>query len=150
MTKFWKNFEKKIWKILKKNILKIWKKKFGKFGEKNMDKKFMVKKYPDHKKYLTRWQIAKCHGSSGSPWQSCYWIEICNLKTFLLFFRDYTVMNSSTNVRDNVTSEDSLEDFEVFDLRDAINVGAYSVMSASRLITSSVQIVGVIGFYCQA
>ena len=59
-------------------------------------------------------------------------------------------MNFSTNVSDNVTSEDILEDFEVFDLRDAINVGAYSVMSASRLITSSVQIVGVIGFYCQA
>ena len=58
------------------------------------------------------------------------------------------VMNSSTNVHDNVTSEDSLEDFEVFDLRDAINVGAYSVMSASRLITSSVLRVGVIRFYC--
>ena len=43
-------------------------------------------------------------------------------------------MNFSTNVSDNVTGEDILEDFEVFDLRDAINVGAYSVMSASRLI----------------
>ena len=57
-------------------------------------------------------------------------------------------MNSSVNVHDNETSEDSLEDFEVFDLRDAINVGAYSMMSASRLITSSVLRVGVIRFYC--
>ena len=48
-------------------------------------------------------------------------------------------MNFSTNVSDNVTSEDILEDFEVFDLRDAINVGAYSVMSASRSITGSVR-----------
>ena len=48
-------------------------------------------------------------------------------------------MNFSTNVSDNVTGEDILEDFEVFDLRDAINVGAYSVMSASRSTTGSVR-----------
>ena len=35
------------------------------------------------------------------------------------------------NMSENFTKED-LEDFEEFDLRDAINVGAYSVMSASE------------------
>ena len=30
--------------------------------------------------------------------------------------------------------EDDLEDFEEFDHRDAINVGAYSVMSASKVL----------------
>ena len=30
------------------------------------------------------------------------------------------------------STEEQLEDFEVFDLRDAMNVGAYSLMSASK------------------
>ena len=38
------------------------------------------------------------------------------------------------NISDNITKEDNLEDFEEFDLRDAINVGAYSVMSASKVL----------------
>ena len=32
------------------------------------------------------------------------------------------------------STEEQLEDFEVFDLRDAMNVGAYSLMSASKEI----------------
>ena len=38
------------------------------------------------------------------------------------------------NMSVNFTKED-LEDFEEFDLRDAINVGAYSVMSASKVLS---------------
>ena len=40
------------------------------------------------------------------------------------------------NLSENITTEDNLEDFEEFDLRDAINVGAYSVMSASKVSVS--------------
>ena len=39
------------------------------------------------------------------------------------------------NHTDNISEkEDDLEDFEEFDLRDAINVGAYSVMSVGKVL----------------
>ena len=44
--------------------------------------------------------------------------------------------NHTVNLSENITEEDILEDFEEFDLRDAINVGAYSVMSASKVLFS--------------
>lgn len=44
--------------------------------------------------------------------------------------------NHTINLNENITTEDNLEDFEEFDLRDAINVGAYSVMSASKVLFS--------------
>ena len=37
-----------------------------------MDTKYWVQKYIDHKKYLTSWQIAKCHSGSGSPYKYDY------------------------------------------------------------------------------
>ena len=41
------------------------------------------------------------------------------------------IRTNMENHTDNISEkEDDLEDFEEFDLRDAINVGAYSVMSA--------------------
>ena len=42
--------------------------------------------------------------------------------------------NHTFNMSENITKEDNLEDFEEFDLRDAINVGAYSLMSASKVL----------------
>ena len=42
--------------------------------------------------------------------------------------------NHTFNMTENITKEDNLEDFEEFDLRDAINVGAYSLMSASKVL----------------
>ena len=42
--------------------------------------------------------------------------------------------NHTFNTTENITKEDNLEDFEEFDLRDAINVGAYSLMSASKVL----------------
>ena len=44
--------------------------------------------------------------------------------------------NHSVNLSENIIEDDNLEDFEEFDLRDAINVGAYSVMSASKVLFS--------------
>ena len=44
--------------------------------------------------------------------------------------------NHTINLIENITTKDNLEDFEEFDLRDAINVGAYSVMSASKVLFS--------------
>ena len=41
-----------------------------------------------------------------------------------------TRTNMENHTFNIIEKEDDLEDFEEFDLRDAINVGAYSVMSA--------------------
>ena len=54
---------------------------------------------------------------------------------FASCFSIHTDMENHTfnfNISENINKEDNLEDFEEFDLRDAINVGAYSVMSASK------------------
>ena len=42
--------------------------------------------------------------------------------------------NYTFNTSENISKEDNLEDFEEFDLRDAINVGAYSMMSAGNVL----------------
>ena len=41
-------------------------------------------------------------------------------------------MNATEEIRDSPNEQ--LEDFEEFDLRDAINVAAYSLMSASKIL----------------
>ena len=51
-----------------------------------------------------------------------------------MFFNTTDMENYFFNISENITTEDNLEDFEEFDLRDAINVGAYSVMSASKVL----------------
>ena len=50
-------------------------------------------------------------------------------------FPKITIMEIQNNNTFNLSEkEDNLEDFEEFDFRDAINVGAYSVMSASKVL----------------
>ena len=58
--------------------------------------------------------------------------EIINSYTDLsiLFFRFQ--MNKTLDTNDSLEVSEQLEDFEVFDLRDAVNVAAYSLMSASK------------------
>ena len=41
-------------------------------------------------------------------------------------------MNKTLEINDSLEVVEQLEDFEVFDLRDAVNVVAYSLMSASK------------------
>ena len=41
-------------------------------------------------------------------------------------------MNKTLDMNDSIEVLEPLEDFEVFDLRDAVNVAAYSLMSASK------------------
>ena len=41
-------------------------------------------------------------------------------------------MNKTLDTNDSLEVSEQLEDFEVFDLRDAVNVAAYSLMSASK------------------
>ena len=41
-------------------------------------------------------------------------------------------MNKTQEINDSLEVVEQLEDFEVFDLRDAVNVAAYSLMSASK------------------
>ena len=43
-------------------------------------------------------------------------------------------MNKTLEFNDSLEVEEQLEDFEVFDLRDAVNVAAYSLMSASKTL----------------